>query len=407
MMRALSFLLIGLLCGGHVASAAGPLTRAAWGEPLWPASPADAGRGGAGLALEDSTRLSLVNPALMHAGRLTRFQMGFSGSSSRVSQDGISQRFSSGAFDSWALAFPLGWRELHAGLSLVPLSQAEYLVTGAGEDSQGRSYLESLRGKGGLSRAAFSLNAPTPLPTLKVGLDVGLVFGSVLEEWKLFYPESAPPYDSWVDTRHSLLGLQPRVGLHWQALPHVALGAVWAPSTSADLTVDRENRGNDQDQESAIRSAQVPGNLALGLSWTRGPATWLLDVRSEDWSKVPMGGAEADDKGLVEHPRGVALGVDLPASRAFSAPWFRRVTWRSGVRWQEWYARRQGDDLRWNTVESLGFSVGAGIPLKAFGSWLDVAVEGGRSGDGQLDDQYVKVRMGLGARDLWFVRPRY
>lgn len=391
--------------------AAGPLTRTPWGEPLWPATTADAGRGGTGLALMDSTRLGVVNPAAQHAGRLTRFQMDFSAARSHVSEDGLGQDFSSGSFDSWALAFPLGWKDMHAGLSLLSLSQADYLVTRSGVDSQARSYLESLRGKGGLSRAALTLSATSPMPSLRVGVEAGLVFGSLLEKWKLFYPASAPPYDSWVDTRHSLLGLQPRLGLQWQANPALSAGLVWAPSTAADLTVDRENRGNDQDQESAIRSAHLPGDLALGLAWRKGTATWLLDARVQDWSRVPMGSTVLEEDGRVDHPKGVALGVDLPASRDFNASWYRRTTWRAGLRWQEWYARRltlrPDNSAQWNTVESLSLSLGAGIPLKAFGSWLDVAVEGGRSGDGSLDDQFVKLRMGLGARDLWFVRPRY
>lgn len=407
MMRA--GLLVALGLGAVLAAhGAGPLTRTPWGEPLWTSTTADAGRGGTGLALLDSTRLGVVNPAAQHTGRLTRFQVDFNGSRSSVSHGEQSQNFSGGGFDAWALAFPLGWKDVHAGLSLVSLSQADYLLTATGMDSQSREYLESLRGKGGLSRVALTLGGASPLPGLRVGVEAGLVFGSLLEEWKLFYPASAPPYDSWVDTRHSLLGLQPRVGLQWQALPALSTGLVWAPSTSADLTVDRENRGNDQDQESAIRSAHLPGDLALGLAWRGKAVTWLLDARVQDWSRVPLGDGEQEREGRLDRPMGAALGVDLPASRAFTAPWIRRITWRAGLRWQEWYSLRlDEDEAQWNTVETLSFSLGAGIPLKAHGSWLDVALESGRSGDGVLDDHFVKVRVGLGARDLWFVRPRY
>jgi len=54
--------------------------------------------------------------------------------------------------------------------------------------------------------------------------------------------------------------------------------------------------------------------------------------------------------------------------------------------------------------------VGLGVPLKAPGTWLDLALEVGRTGsgvDGALEEDFLRVRLGFSARDLWFVRPTY
>jgi hypothetical protein len=347
------------------------------------------------------------NPALYHAGRLTRFQTNFSGTRTRIQSGGAEESLSSASFDSWGLGFPLLWRQLHVGLGFTPISQVDYLLAQSGVDALGRVQLQSLKGRGGLSRAGLTIASPTPAPTLRAGLELGLVFGSVLEEWKNFYPQSAPPYDSWVNTRHSLFGFQTRLGLHWQARPDLALGLVWTPPSTADLTVDRENKGNDQDAELPIRRVDLPAEHSLGLAWRKGGVDWLLDLRLQDWSGVPMGSVAAERQGRVDHPIGLALGLDLPLSREFAAPWYRRLTWRAGMRWQEWYARREQADGSWRDVETVTLSLGAGVPLKAHGSWLDLALEAGRSGDTVLDEDFVRLRMGFGARDLWFLRPVY
>ena len=398
--------LAGLLALVAVVRATGPLTRVPWGEPLWQGNSADFGRGGAGLALLDSTRLGGTNPATFHAGRLTRFQTGFSGVRSKV-DDGLQrQTFSSGQFDSWSLGFPVLWKDLHAGLAMAPLTHMDFLLAERGADSLGRDYINSLKGSGGLSRLGLVLARPAT-PTLRVGVELGLCFGSVLEEWKLFYPQSAPPYDSWVEQRRSLLGFQGRLGLHWQARPGLALGLAWTVPSRADFTVDLENRGNNMDAEVLTRRVDLPGEVSLGADWRRGGLDWLLDLRLQDWSSAPLGSILADSLGRREHPLGVALGLDLPPRTDFSAPWYRRVAWRAGLRREEWYARRQDGAGGWHDQRALTASLGTGIPLKAYGSWLDLALEAGRAGDDGLRDDFVRLRLGLGARDLWFVRPRY
>jgi hypothetical protein len=388
-----------------LAAAAGPLTRAPWGEPLWRGGAADLGRGGAGLALLDSTRLGGDNPATFHLGRLTRFQMDFSGVRSRAGDGARQETFSSGQFDGWALGFPLLWKEIHAGLRMSSLSHMDYLLARGGADSLGRADITSLKGSGGLSRAGLVLARAQG--RLRVGVELGLSFGSVLEEWKHFYPQSAPPYDSWVERRRSLTGFQGRLGLQWQARPELALALAWTPPARAELTVDLENRANGVDAEILTRRVDLPGELALGAAWRRGPWTWLLDLRQQDWSGTPLLDDSLDAEARLDRPLGVALGLELPASEDFAAPWFRRAAWRAGLRHEEWYARRQDAGGAWRDLRTLCASLGAGIPLKAYGSWLDLTVEAGRAGDAELKDDFVRLRLGLGARDLWFVRPRY
>lgn len=391
------------------ARAVGPLTQAPWGEPLWAGSAAELGRGGAGLALLDSSRLSLSNPALFHSGRLTRFMTGFGLTRSRVEAGGLSELMSAGHFDSQALGVPLLWQDLHAGFILNPLTSMDYLQAERQTDSAGREYVSSLKGGGGLSRAGLVFSRAWG-GRLRTGLDLGVVFGSVLEEWKHFYPESAPPYDSWVEQRRSLLGFQPKFGLHWLARPGLGLGLTFTLPTQGDLTVDVENPGNGVDDEVLSQRVDLPGEAALGLAWRRGGLDWLLDLRMQDWSDVPLGLTNLPAQAREDRPLGLALGVELPALADFNAPWPRRVSWRAGLRREEWYTRQEVAAGRWADLSTLMVTLGAGVPLKAGGTWLDLALEAGRTGSGEsgaLQEDFVRLRLGLSARDLWFLRPTY
>lgn len=396
-----------LLAGG--AFAVGPFTRQPLGQPLWIGSAADAGRGGAGLAVLDTTRVGERNPAALHAGRLTRFQLGFAVSRSTLDDGAVSETLSGGRLGSWALAFPLLWNDVSMGLSLRPLTEMDYHLGLHGFDDENRAYVSSRDGQGGLSQASLGFARAFADGRLRVGLETGLLFGSVLEEWKVYYPSSAPPYDTWIERRQSLTGFRGRLGLLWQAAPGLSAGLVWTPSFGGDLVVDVENKSNGVDAEISRERADQPGGLEFGLSASRGAWRGHLDLALSDWSGLAATtGAE-----LVERPWAVAAGVELPRRDDFLAPWPRRVTWRAGMRVErqpvDWNAGSDlAPDLR--ELKAWTFTLGLGVPLRARGTWLDLALETGVVGDSGelgLEERFARLRAGLSARDLWFLRPKY
>jgi hypothetical protein len=401
---------LALLLSAALALAAGPFTRQPLGQALWSGSVADAGRGGAGLALVDSTRIGERNPAGLHAGRLTRFQIGFSVARSTLDDGMTTETLSGGRFGSWALAFPLLWQELSLGLNLRPLTEMDFHSGLRSTDAQGRELVASLDGSGGLSQASLVLARAWAQDRLRVGIEAGLLFGSVLEDWKVYYPAAAPPYDSWVQRRQSLSGFRGRLGLLWQAAPGLSAGLVVAPALAADYRVDLENRGNGVDGERLRRRVHQPGALEAGLSIHRLGLRTSLDLALFDWSGLE----DIAGEGLVERPWAVAAGLELPRQDDFLAPWLRRASWRCGLRLERhsgnWNAAAGGGSADWHDLQTWTFSLGAGLPLRSAGTWLDLALELGRTGDqGELglEERFWRLNAGLTAQDLWFQRPKY
>jgi hypothetical protein len=58
----------------------------------------------------------------------------------------------------------------------------------------------------------------------------------------------------------------------------------------------------------------------------------------------------------------------------------------------------------------FGVSFGIGMPIRRGHSRLDLAVEFGRKGninDGQIQENYGRIIVGISAFDRWFMRPRF
>lgn len=409
MMRAATLLALALATAGP-SLASGPFSRQPFGQPLWIGSAADAGRGGAGLAIEDSSRIGERNPATLHAGRLTRFQLGFVGSRSTLSDDLRSETQSSGRLGSWAIAFPLLWKELSLGLGLRPLTEMDYHLARHLVDDEGRELVSSRDGSGGLSQATLGVARSFADGRLRVGLEAGLLFGSLLEEWKVYYPTTAPPYDTWIQRRQSLVGFRSRLGLLWTPVPGLSAGLVYTPAGAADFNVDLENRSNGIDADVQSDRLDQPGSLELGFSVRWRELRGSLDLARADWTGLETTGVP----GLVKHPLSVAAGIELPRRDAFLAPSLRRATWRAGLRMEQqstdWDVAAAGANPDWRELKAWTFSLGAGIPLRARGTWLDLALEAGWVGDKAelgLEERFVRLQVGLSARDLWFLRPKY
>ena len=404
-MKHFSFL---ILLMASTAFASGPFDSGALGTKHWNGQTADYGRGGTGIAVYDSTHVAVRNPANLCGGRLTRFQVGFSGTRTNLSTPSDAQITSGGHFDTWSLTFPLLYRDVSMGLNLRPISSVDMHVAASHVDASDREYVESLNGSGGLSLASMTFARPFPKWNVRVGLEIGLLFGSLLDDWKVFYPAAAPPYDSWIERRQSFLAFHSRFGLQVQPTSALAFGVVLTPPRTADRTIDIENKGNNLDTELGTDQVELPFEAAFGLSYNRYGVDWLIDL---EWTD-----AYSDDLGLPaeaipSNSMGVAFGVELPLDGSFDAPFLRRVVWRAGLRIQDQPVRFQNMTTGvWDDVQDRVFTFGVGLPLKAHGTWLDLGFEIGQKGsEGThgLEESYVGMRMGLTARDLWFWRPTY
>lgn len=405
-----------LVCAGL--AAAGPLSRPGWGLLEWSGNAADAGRGGTGLAVDDSLRIGLRNPAGVSGGRLTRIQLGL-GARSLTSRDTQSElRDAAGAFDQFYISFPLTWQRMSASMGLRPYSRMEFSLRNHDTNSEGEEYYEFLKGSGGLSLATVSLAQEWPDQHLKVGVETGLLFGSLRQQYSLFHVQSAPPFDVSNDYRLGAVGASVRLGALWQVSPGLSLGGTWTLPTRAKLSLDEESASNNTDRRRPLGRVTLPSRIEAGAAWHRGTLRWLADAGYSDWSATHLSGDLGEDERLGRlrgNTVSAALGVERLHEEDFTLAWFRKWDWRAGIRLEQGYmslnsAPYLGGADEYHDVNLLALSTGCSIPTRDRRGWLDLGLEFTFSGDVDelgVEENGFRLRGSFAGSDLWFRRPVY
>jgi hypothetical protein len=390
--------------------AKGPFSRAPFGQKIWSGTAADAGRGGAGLAEQDSTRLNMRNPANFHSGRQTRIQIGFEGSRVNLESSTESQTINSGAFSHWLLGFPLTTYNIDLGIGLRPKTFTDFNFAVSGVDDQENEFIESLRGSGGLSVAHFTVAHSLKNFPVKVGLEVGLQFGSVIEEYRMsFTDRTSDLFNNQMNRRLSIFGFNPRLGLSWAATSNLDLALVYEPSMSNKIKIDLDNLATGESNTEDKGALDFPSVIEFGLLYRYKDFNLWMDLSQSDWSSIDASVLGLGDAVMRESTLDYAFGLEYRNDADFFAPWYRKPIWRTGLRLQEHYANHLNDGV-YHELEMMTFTLGAGIPLKTRGTWLDLAVDYSLSGDIDthgLSDKTITIKAGLSARDLWFWRPTY
>lgn len=411
-------LVLGLGLGTLPVLHAGPLSRPGWGQLEWTGNTADAGRGGAGLAVDDSLRLVLRNPAGASGGRLTRVQLGLGVRSLSSRDTDGSIRDGAGVFDQFYIGFPLTWQDLSASLGLRPWSRMEFSLRNHGSNSEGEEYYEFLKGSGGFSLATFTLAKHLPGPRLKLGLETGLLFGSLRQQYSLYHVQAAPPFDVGNDYRLGAVGPSARFGALWQARPGLSLALAYTVPTRVRLSLDQESASNNTDTRESLGRVTLPSTVDLGLALSRAPLRWVADLSLSDWSATHVRGELGEDLRLARRQHStaaLALGVERLHEDDFTLAWYRKCDWRAGLRIEQGYlalnsAPYLGGADEYHDLELVALTAGTSLPTRDRRGWLDLGLEvtfSGDTGELGLEEQGVRLRASFTGSDLWFRRPVY
>ncbi|MCA9787115.1 MAG: hypothetical protein KDC10_07155 [Calditrichaeota bacterium] len=401
-----------------LSASAGPLSRGGWGQLEWTANAADAGRGGTGLAISDSLRIPLRNPAAVSGGRLTRIQLGLGARGLTAIDNTTSTSDVTGSFDQFYLSFPLTWNRVSASLGLRPWSRMDFSLRNHDSNSEGEEYYEFLKGSGGFSLATVTFARDWPAQNLKVGLETGLIFGSLRQEYSLYHVQVAPPFDVRTNYRLGMVGPSLRLGALWQPTPELGLGLAGNLPTRARLSLDRESASNNDDSRQALGHVDVPLTIDLGAALRQNTIRWLADLSWSDWSSTQLAGNSAADLSLArrqDSALSLALGVERLHEDDFTLAWYRKWDWRTGLRFEQGYlaynkAALLGGADEYKDVNLLSLSAGCSIPTRDRLGWMDLGFEYTLSGDKAglgLEEQGWRLHASFAGSDLWFRRPVY
>jgi len=436
----LIFLLVTVLAGSLQAQnhAISPYSRFGVGDLQPIQTPRNVAMGGVSVGLSSPLSVTSRNPATLRNldSLMVNFEVTMHSVMSRLQENQningvdttLSARSNRASLGQISFAFPItNW--LGAGFGLTPATNMNYNVSrefGHGDTILGMRILNH-QGNGGLNQVFFGVGIGTD--RISVGANFNYQFGmftrnTFMSLFNYLILGDTVQVQILTATTENLtevsvggffvdLGLQFRQPLSDRFA--LGLGLTYRPRYSINATRDfvlRSNSGGGvldtiASEFGADGSIRMPDMFTVGLSLER-LGRWVI---AGEYSFVNFSSYREFERpdpnlGLSQTFR---IGMEF-MGQPLHSNFMNRLSYRFGAHHGTSYVAFHN-----NAITQQGISVGLGMPIarRGFGGGfarLDVAVEFGRKGslnDGQIQENYARIVVGLSAFERWFQRGRF
>lgn len=378
------------------------------------------GMGGIGNALSTNRFVNAANPASYVAVDSLSFLFGtgfsFTGVNYRTTLQNESGNYANLSF--FSAAFPVTpW--LRTGIGLLPYSNVAFNLTAEGTTAQSIRYNKIYEGKGGIN-SLFLGNALKLGRNASAGFNVNYLFGRNNTLSYLYFPDSANMATTKVDSRVTASAFSFDAGLLYKfslgKSTSLQLGLTYG--FGHDLPAKRQFLVQSQfgglfgqveyvidtiyyspEQKSTLNLPQTVGAgfiLEKKDRWLGG-----VDFNWQNWEKFESS-LMADS---LINSWNVAAGFQyLPTHTAISSYW-RKVTYRTGMRYHQTYLSING-----HPVNEFGISFGVSLPLPRTITTVDLSLEAGSRGTTKSNlvrESFINLRAGVSIYERWFIKRKY
>lgn len=369
----------------------------------------------AGLSIaQDSTHINLQNPAGYANLRWTAFTLGVGSSYTKQktdTQSGVAQKTT---LDYLALGIPM--KKFGAAFGLIPYSSVGYRIqNNATDDTQNN---KRFNGWGGLNRVFLGFGYKI-LPNLNVGVNAYYNFGKIQTNSLEFIP-----YVS-IGSRElnvaTLSGMNYNIGVMYKTKINEKLSVFSSLYFTPQSTLKSENTRN-------IETVSYNSNFDLQVVDTLGVQTSKKDLKLP--KKVAFGAGIGDSKKWLfggeiaiqgtgdlannynnldnvtyeKYQKYSLGGFYTPNPNPFSS-YVQRITYRAGFKYE-----KTGLIINSQSINDVGMTFGAGLPITGSLSNVNVGLEFGKKGTTKanlVQENYFVVNVSFSLNDKWFVKRRF
>jgi len=323
-----------------------------------------------------------------------------------------------GSISNLYFGFPVTkWWGASAGI--MPYSNVGYEVTGDQVVTDIGRTVSVYKGSGGLNKAYIG-SAFSPVKNLSIGINMAYLFGNIVKERTLTFPDSGAYVNTMIRSTARLnkvnfdLGLIYRknlkegryfqVGLTYKPnqtidgnSEKIAYSYVWNTSTNLEsvkdtISIEKSTKGQ------VILPAAIGAGFMIG-STNRWLAT--ADINWQKWTEFRYLGSDLKLKNTLK----IALGGQFRPAIVEMGKYYERINYRAGFRFEQ-----SNLEIQNTRVNDLGVSFGVGLPMKKSRSTINIAVEVGSQGttnNGLIKDNYVRFTVGAALQERWFQKRRF
>lgn len=369
----------------------------------------------AGLSIvQDSTHINLQNPASYANLRWTAFTIGVGSNYTKQktnSKSGVAQKTT---LDYLALGIPM--KKFGAAFGLIPYSSVGYRIQNNATDETQNN--KRFNGWGGLNRVFLGFGYKI-LPNLNVGINAYYNFGKIQTNSLEFIPYV--PIGSRELNVAILSGVNFNIGMMYKTKINEKLSVFSSLYFTPQSTLKSENTRN-------IETVSFNSNFDLEVVDTLGAQTFKKDLKLP--KKVAFGAGIGDSKKWLfggeiaiqgtgdlannynsidnvtyeRYQKYSVGGFYTPNPNPFSS-YVQRITYRAGFKYE-----KTGLIVNSQSINDVGMTFGAGLPITGSLSNVNVGLEFGKKGTTKanlVQENYFVVNFSFSLNDKWFVKRRF
>jgi len=391
-----------------------PYSRYGIGDVEYSYSARRAGMGGLGVAMDDNSFISVLNPAAWHSINLSRIELATYFNGSFVKDQKQKSFYSGGYFSGFTFAFPVSKANgIAVSMGLVPLSKISYetKVKVINPATQAEEYSSTYSGDGGLSKIFLGTSFTFPFD-LSVGASLDYNFGTLAYHSKLNFPDNDNAGSSF-KSEYKVKGLGGTFGIISQNLNEslfksdkiqdfrLGLSVSFMSQISADTSFTKYSAYTSDTLTQGITDMKIPPRIIIGASAKLNPRTQVyVDYLMQNWADFSVSGNSEKN---LQNVSKISLGIEYKNSaQAFTLS--DLIIWRGGFSYGNSPYKING-----TSINELSVSAGVSLPFSRE-NYLDLSLQyisRGSTDAGLLKENILKLGATLSLGELWFVRQDY
>lgn len=377
--------------------------------------------GGIGIGTRFGAQVNAGNPASYTAVDSLTFltEFGINSRHTLYQTDNARNGSNNVNFDYLAFSYPVK-RWWATAFGLMPVSQKGYTIdktTINPSDSSRTSY--NFVGTGTLTKV-FIGNAFNLGKNLSVGVNVWYLFGNLIDQTRVNFPDDPSTYDYLSSKSISVhnFGVSTGVQYHFQTKKKNSwtFGAVFEPrqsvgsdyvlheervlfrnSTTASPIVDTITHVN-----SSNNGLTMPLSYGAGFSYSvKHKMVFGADIYHQQWSKATFLGST--QQYLADRTR-YSTGFEITPDESSIRSYWARTKYRAGLFYEDSYLMLNG-----RQIYGYGVTMGLGMPFPRSKSTFNLSAEFGQLGTTQnnlIRETYAKFTLHVVLFDRWFMKTK-
>lgn len=410
-MRIIKYIFITLILISQlvIAQRTSTYTRYGIGDVYYSYSARSLSLGHAGTALINSDYIGLLNPASWSNLSKTRIEFSFAYDELKLSNQFESKYYGDGVFKGFTFAFPVS-KDYGIGVAMgiVPYTRVNYEVREMVSNEASGNYTSTYQGKGGLSKVFVGGSYKLPIDFI-LGATLEYYFGNITYNSKVEF-ENTALFPAEYELDYGPTGFGTTVGF---ITPDMS-GLINSGSVSNLRLGLSANLISKLDTDTSLisRSSTIIDSIGIGKTKMKVPMRLnaglhiafvnvyniMLDYFYQPWSEFRLSDVNQLNMNDVHK---ISLGFEYRPQKAPGVSFWEQIMLRAGLSYELSQYKINGTELK-----QYSFFGGFAIPLSDDNT-VDIGIEysvRGKTEQNLLEEQFLRINLGLSFGELWFIR---